>query len=160
MWVQENHAGNSEEKKWNTESPLWQDSKFILRAEQTVYFDANCKDESIEKIERSKRTKLTAFFELNRHNNFARTLLYRKIPEHYTWDYNSKMWTLRARQPTGEEMLDMIRRIHSIHPTQIQLYALRLLLNHVRWPTRYNDIRTVHRVLCGSFQAAASHHGS
>ena len=36
-----------------------------LPGEQTVYFDSNDKDQSFEKIKRSERTKLTAFFELN-----------------------------------------------------------------------------------------------
>ena len=53
----------------------------------------------------------------------------------------------------------MIGRIYSIHPTQIELYALRLLLNHVRGPTSYEDIRTVtvkrQTTKHESFQAAA-----
>ena len=52
-------------------------------------------------------------------------------------------------------MPNMIGRIYSIHPAQIQLYALRLLLNHVRGATSYTDIRTVEGVVHESFQAAA-----
>ncbi|KAL7525838.1 hypothetical protein ACHAWF_001528 [Thalassiosira exigua] len=61
-----------------------------LEGEQTVYFDSNSKTEDcIERIERSERTKLTAFFELNDEpgdDKLVRTLLYREMPQHYTWD--------------------------------------------------------------------------
>ena len=40
-------------------------------------------------------------------------------------------------------MPNMIGRVYSIHPTQIELYALRLLLNHVRGATSYEHLRTV-----------------
>ena len=126
-----------------------------LEGEQTVYFDADEKDQSMERIERSERTKLTSYFELNKEDEFARSLLYREIPEHYTWDPKPRKWQRRKRNQVGDEMPDMIGRIYSIHPAQIQLYALRLLLNHVRGATSYTDIRTVEGVVHESFQAAA-----
>jgi hypothetical protein len=52
-------------------------------------------------------------------------------------------------------MLDMIGRIYLIHLVQIQLYALRLLLNHVQGVTSNTDIGTVEGVVHESFQAAA-----
>jgi hypothetical protein len=126
-----------------------------LEGEQTVYFDSNDKDESIEKIERSERTKLTAFFELNSNGDkLAQTLLYRDIPEHYTWDSKDRKWNMRKRK-SSDGIPETIGRIYSIHPTQIQLYALRLLLNHVRGPTSYDNIKTVDGVTHQSFQAAA-----
>ena len=50
---------------------------------------------------------------------------------------------------------ESIGRLYSVHPAQVQLYALRLLLNHVRGPTSFEDIRTVDGVLHDSFQDAA-----
>ena len=50
---------------------------------------------------------------------------------------------------------DSIGRFYSVRPAQVQLYALRLLLNHVRGPTSFEDIRTVDGVLHDSFQDAA-----
>ncbi|KAL7525837.1 hypothetical protein ACHAWF_001527 [Thalassiosira exigua] len=52
-------------------------------------------------------------------------------------------------------MLEMIGRLYSIHPTQVQLYALRLLLNHVKGPRSFDDIRKVDGKLHDSFQSAA-----
>ena len=127
-----------------------------LPGEQTVYFDSNDKDESIERIERSERTKITAFFELNNNGDeFAKTLLYRDIPEHYTWDSKGRKWNRRKRAMSADGIPEAIGRIYSIHPTQIQLYALRLLLNHVRGPTSFDNIKTVDGVTHKSFQAAA-----
>ena len=125
-----------------------------LEGQQTVYYDANDKDDSIEKIERSERTKLTTFFELNNKDEFARTLLYRELPEHYTWSATKRNWKKRKREP-ADGIPEQIGRLYSIHPTQIELYALRLLLNHVRGPTSYEDLRTVNGITHKTFQDAA-----
>ena len=53
----------------------------------------------------------------------------------------------------------MIGCVYSIHPTQIELYALRLLLNHVRGARSYEELRTFtinsETTTHNSFQAAA-----
>ena len=45
--------------------------------------------------------------------------------------------------------------MYSISPTQIELFALRLLLNHVSGPTSYESLKTVEGVCCDTFQDAA-----
>ena len=129
-----------------------------LENQQTVYFDANDNMENcIEKIERSERTKLTAFFELNARpegDELVRTLLYREMPQHYTWDERQRKWKKRKKH-RANGMAEMIGRLYSIHPTQVQLYALRLLLNHVKGPKSFEHIREVDGVLHHSFQSAA-----
>ena len=52
-------------------------------------------------------------------------------------------------------MPETIGLLYSIHPTQIELFALRLLLNHVKDPKSYQDIRTFKRVIYESFKDAA-----
>ena len=42
-------------------------------------------------------------------------------------------------------MPETIGWLYSIHPTQIELYALQLLLNHVKGPKSYGNIHTVTR---------------
>ncbi|XP_074266852.1 uncharacterized protein LOC141590142 [Silene latifolia] len=46
-----------------------------------------------------KRTMLTAFFERNLNDNFAKTLLYNQFPEHYVWHdrKRDKFWTPREK---------------------------------------------------------------
>ena len=53
-----------------------------LQGEQTVYFDASNTDQSVERIEKSERTKLTSFFELNANSNEddIQKLLYCELP--------------------------------------------------------------------------------
>ena len=43
-----------------------------LEGEQTVYFDPSNKDQSVERIEKSSRTKLIALFELNKFDKSAK----------------------------------------------------------------------------------------
>ena len=52
-------------------------------------------------------------------------------------------------------MPDTIGQLYSINPTQIWLYALQLLLNHVKGPQSYKDIQTVEGVTHNSFNDAA-----
>ena len=75
-------------------------------------------------MNKSKRTKLTVFFELNQHDKHARTLLYREIPEHYTWDTSKRVWNRRKREEWVDGIPDAVGRLYSIHPTKVELYSL------------------------------------
>ena len=48
-----------------------------------------------------------------------------------------------------------IGQVYSLHPTQVELYALLLLLNHVKGPRSYPNIQTVKGVNYDSFKDAA-----
>ena len=120
-----------------------------------MYFDSNKKDESIEQIEKPARTKLTSFFELNCQDEFAQTLLYWQIPEHYTWNTKQRKWKRRKKVLSEDHMPETIGQLYSTHPTRIELYALRLLLNHVKGPKSYQDIRTVKEHMYESFKDTA-----
>ena len=52
-------------------------------------------------------------------------------------------------------MPETIGWLYSIHPTQIELYALQLLLNHVKGPKNYENIWTVKGIIHDSFKEAA-----
>ena len=54
-----------------------------------------------------------------------------------------------------DHMPERIGQLYSLHPTQIELYALQLLLNHVKGPTSDPDIWTVEGVTYDSFKDAA-----
>ena len=58
-----------------------------LKGQKTVYFNTNDKDQSLERFERSQRTNLISFFELCEHDDSAKTLFYRQVPEYYTCQY-------------------------------------------------------------------------
>ena len=89
-------------------------------------------------------TTLTAWFEVNKSNHIladgtpARTLLYADFPRYFTWKAKKKMWYERKAGLA-------IGRMHSVHPNSHNRFYLRLLLNHVRGATSFEDLRTVTR---------------
>ncbi|EJK73532.1 hypothetical protein THAOC_04838, partial [Thalassiosira oceanica] len=134
-----------------------------LQNEQCVFFEPGEDDEeTLGKMVRSQRTKLTSYFELNKLDAHARTLYYRDIPMHYTWDTKSRKWQRRKNKKISEEtglkddgIPAAIGRIYSIHPTMVELYSLRLLLNSVKGATSYEDINVYKGVQYDNHQAAA-----
>ena len=56
-------------------------------------------------------------------------------------------------------MPETIGQLYSIHPTQIKLYSLWLLFNHVKGPKSYENIQTVKGIIHDSFKQAAIAHG-
>jgi hypothetical protein len=139
-----------------------------LEDQQTVYFNPDDYDlENFEhKLEQSKRTPLTAYFELNRNLKakadrfkdevktgqetkegrkarkdwaLAKTLLFRQIPEHYTWDPKTREWK-RRQLGLKNDIPTQISRVYTVHPTELERYSLRLLLNHVPGVTCFKDL--------------------
>ncbi|PUZ46146.1 hypothetical protein GQ55_7G026400 [Panicum hallii var. hallii] len=70
------------------------------------------------------RSMLTEYFKVSRTNPAARKYLYREFPEHFTWNKSKKL--VYANPAEGER------------------YYLRIMLNHVRGATSYENLRTWH----------------
>jgi hypothetical protein len=47
-----------------------------------------------------EKSMLTAYFEMNRTYEIARSILYRDFPEFYTWQAQGKFWQKRVRSDT------------------------------------------------------------
>jgi hypothetical protein len=84
----------------------------------------------------SNRTTLTEYFTKNREEQSARKILYREFLEHYRWIPGKKLWQGR-KQASGQ-----IGRIVYANPVEEERYFLRVLLNHVRGATSFEDLRT------------------
>lgn len=95
-----------------------------------------------------KRSKLEAYFELNKIDPKARKLLYWQIPEHYTWHPKESEW-----RPKGKDV-KRIGRIYFVNPNQDLFYLryrflkfkyrfFRLLLLHVKGAKSHKDLRKV-----------------
>ncbi|XP_014673789.1 PREDICTED: uncharacterized protein LOC106814041 [Priapulus caudatus] len=102
-------------------------------------------------------TKLTQWFQLNREDPNATTILYTDIPKHYTW--NGKRWQPRKRRCASNNdgaNSDMIGRIPviSLNAHQSELYFLRMLLHHQPGATSFADLRKVENDEQPTFQAA------
>ncbi|XP_071740051.1 uncharacterized protein [Rutidosis leptorrhynchoides] len=81
-------------------------------------------------------------------NEDARQLTYVEFPTKFVWNKDTKVWTARKRF-TGS-----IGRIHLVSPQAGELFYLRILLNKVKGPKSYEDIRTVGGKICSTFKHA------
>jgi hypothetical protein len=82
-----------------------------------------------------------------------RKILYREFPKHYRWIIGRKVWQGR-KQASGQ-----IGRIVYANPAEGKRYFLRVLLNHVRGATSYEDLRTVVGVTYSTFREAYEKRG-
>lgn len=112
-----------------------------------MFFD---EDEPIESILNKKtvnQSMFLAWFVANRKYPEARELTYAEFPTKFVWKSATREWVPRKRGFA-------IGRIAHIHPSGDELYFLRVLLNWVRGPTSYEDIRTVDGILYHTYEDA------
>ncbi|XP_071688036.1 uncharacterized protein [Rutidosis leptorrhynchoides] len=94
-----------------------------------------------------KETMFTQWFELNKRDENARQFTYAKIPIHYVWNQDAKEWTPRKQ------------RIVYSNPASGERYYLRMLLNIVKGPQSFEDIRSVNGILHPTFKDACFAYG-
>jgi hypothetical protein len=123
-----------------------------LEGEDNIYMKSGDTPESLRDRIANHQTTLTAWFKMNRENEYARTILYPNFPEHFTWVVSPqpKKWKLREGSH-GKT----IGRIYNVSPKQGELYYLRMLLYHIPGATCFEDMRTVNSQVYLTFQAAA-----
>lgn len=112
-----------------------------------------------EKIENPPNTTLTAFFDLCKSDDFAKTLLYHEIPTYYTWIASKKQFQRRkqgSRLNDESEICctDTIGRVYTIHPNNAECYFLRMLLHNVRGPSSFDELKKVDGYLCSTYREA------
>ncbi len=79
----------------------------------------------------------------------ARQLTYAEFPTKWVWHQKDKFW---SRRKHGYR----IGRIVYIHPNVVELYFLRILLNVVKGPKNYTEIRTVDNIVHETFRSACN----
>ncbi|XP_071718807.1 uncharacterized protein [Rutidosis leptorrhynchoides] len=125
---------------------------FHLPNQQSIALRDSQQLPALLKRESIKETMFTQWFELNKQDELARTLTYAKIPKHYVWNQDAKMWTTRKLRTS-------IGRIVYSNPTSNERYYLRMLLNIVKGPRSFDEIRTVDGILHPTFKDACFAYG-
>ncbi|KAJ4772848.1 hypothetical protein LUZ62_057105 [Rhynchospora pubera] len=121
-----------------------------LPSQNNVIFSDFQELDEIASSDSFSATKLMAWFELNKKDELARGLTYIEIPSKYTWKQDEKVWALR------QQNRKRLARMLFVHPNAGELYYLRMLLNIVRGPTSFQDIRTVNSIVYATFQEACN----
>ncbi|XP_044588828.1 uncharacterized protein LOC123268010 [Cotesia glomerata] len=119
-----------------------------LPNEQSITINDNCtKEELQEALE--KKSMLIDFFKLNERDPNARQYVYGDIPNHYVFKKDDKT-KIASWQPRKKHH-NVIGRMYSISPAQVELFHLRLLLVHIKGAKSFEELRTVNRTLYDSF---------
>jgi hypothetical protein len=120
---------------------------------QYVMYDENVNLEDVVNRPSSSRTTLTEYFKMNQVDPEARKLLYKEFPEHYRWITGQNVWQKRKTK-RGQ-----VGRVVYAHPGEGERYYLRVLLNHVRGATSFEDLRTVSGTMYSTFREACEKRG-
>lgn len=123
---------------------------------QRVYFHP---ENAAEVAANPRSTTLTAFFDLCSHDSFAKTLLYSEVPRYYTWNASSRKWMKRKQgvivDGTNDiRSSDTIGRVFTVLPSNSECFFLRMLLNQVRGPTSFENLRTIDGTIRRTYREA------
>ncbi|CAN6845253.1 unnamed protein product [Brassica oleracea] len=99
-----------------------------------------------------EKTMFTEWMVQCRTSAFARTLTYVQIPEFFTWNNSSKVWSERKRGTS-------IGRVVTVHPTSGDRYYLRILINKVKGPRSYTELKTFNGVTYPDFKSTCCARG-
>jgi len=101
----------------------------------------------IEAAERQTST-LLEWFHLNNRDAEARQWLYKDIPEHYAWKHGS--WFAR------EDTRMSVGRLYGVSQRNVELHALRCLLDCVKGALSFQDLLTVNNHIYPTFRQACA----
>ncbi|CAH1441527.1 unnamed protein product [Lactuca virosa] len=120
---------------------------FHLPDQQQVVYEADDDIEDVLDRPSIASSMFTSWMKCNAINKEARKLTYVEFPTKFVWKRKDLIWKPR-------EIGYAIGRIHSVSPKLGEAYFLRILLNKVKGPKSFEEIRTVNGELCSSFKDA------
>ncbi|XP_052111545.1 LOW QUALITY PROTEIN: uncharacterized protein LOC127742858 [Arachis duranensis] len=120
---------------------------FHLPDEQNVIFKDHENLEDVVEKASVKESMFLGWFQANKDYAEARALTYVELPTKFVWKPHERVWLPRKSH-------SVIGRIFYVPPGSGESYYMRLLLNFVRGPTSYEDIRTIDGVLHSTFKDA------
>ncbi|XP_035845145.1 uncharacterized protein LOC118491455 [Helianthus annuus] len=107
-------------------------------------------DDDIEDVLNKPSVASSIFLQwmrLNERDEEARKLTYVEFPTKYVWNLKDRCWQVRKRYKT-------VGRVHSVSIASGEPYYLRILLNKVRGPKSFEEIRTVNGQVFPTFKDA------
>jgi len=120
---------------------------YHLENEHSITYEEH---ESIEKVinkKSSQTTKFLAWMDANRKYPEARTLTYNRFPSKFVWKEDKHEWSPRQRGMS-------IGRVYFAPPGSGERFYLRTLLNYVKGPTSYDELKTVDNIKYNTFKEA------
>ncbi|XP_031116779.1 uncharacterized protein LOC116020446 [Ipomoea triloba] len=114
---------------------------------QTVIFEDDDRIENVLNRPTVNQSMFTAWFDANKKYASAKELAYIDMPSKFVWKKDVREWHPRKRGFS-------IGRIFFVPPGSGEVYYLRCLLNVVRGPTSFQDIKTVQGVVYPTFRDA------
>ena len=82
---------------------------------------------------------MTAWFELNEMDVFAKNINYVNIPQYYVFNNQNKAWMRRQRN----QQFNTIRRKSNVSTKGTKKFYLKLLLYKIKGGTSFKDLHTV-----------------
>ncbi|XP_031095112.1 uncharacterized protein LOC115999399 [Ipomoea triloba] len=126
---------------------MYYDCSFHLPDSHTVFFQDDEDVESVLTNPTLGQSMFTEWFETNKKYPQAKLLTYLEMPNRFVWKKNIRQWQPRQRGFA-------VGRIFYVPPGSGELYYLKCLLNIVKGPTSYNEIRTYNGVEYQTFKEA------
>ncbi|XP_052206923.1 uncharacterized protein LOC127811252 [Diospyros lotus] len=120
---------------------------FHLPNQQNIFFSDSDHIDDVLSRPSVKESMFTAWMDANRKYKAARELTYAEFPTKFVWKHEQREWLPRQRGFS-------IGRIFYVPPGCGEMYYLRTLLNIVRGPKSYEEIRCVNGVQYDSFRDA------
>ncbi|XP_020254208.1 uncharacterized protein LOC109831286 [Asparagus officinalis] len=118
---------------------------FHLPDQESIIFKDNDNLNDILNDIGSKQTKFNGWMEANKLYPEAKTLTYAELPTKFVWKIDERRWKPREKGRS-------VGRLVYAHPSSGERFYLRLLLNVVRGPTSYAEIKTKDGIQYGTFK--------
>ncbi|XP_076959469.1 uncharacterized protein LOC143635537 [Bidens hawaiensis] len=121
---------------------------FHLPGQQQVIYGPEEDIEDVLTKTSNSVSMFTGWMEANRNYEHARKLSYAEFPTQFLWKKTSPPKCVQRQSGFA------IGRFHAVPASFDEAYYLRILLNKVKGPKCFEDIRTVDGVVCDSFRDA------
>ncbi|XP_074321442.1 uncharacterized protein LOC141657951 [Silene latifolia] len=119
--------------------------RFHLPDKQSVVFNDEDPIDSVIDNSTIGMTKFLAWMDCNKSSEEAQQLLYSQFPTKFVWKQEERAWHPRK---SGFAL----GRMHNVSPNCSELYYIRTLLNFVKGPKSYEDLRWFDDVLHPTFR--------